>query len=68
MNDKESHGIIPRAIEAVFDRLESEPFAVEYSVRISFFEIYQENIYDLIKNTNGLRVPLKINGHGNKQK
>ncbi len=48
-------GIIPRSIDQIFDTLEKSE--VEYSVRVSFLEIYNEEIRDLLGATNE---PLRI--------
>lgn len=44
MNDKEQAGIIPRSINKIFKHLESN--ASEYSVRVSFLELYNEVKYN----------------------
>lgn len=40
-------GIIPRALNALFDNLRVEK-ATEWSVRVSFLELYNEEIFDLL--------------------
>ena len=40
-------GIIPRAIAHLFDFLQSTS-AIEYLVRVSYVEIYNENVFDLV--------------------
>lgn len=40
MDDPENAGIIPRAVQAVFQHLEAA--GAEYSVRLSFLELYNE--------------------------
>eukprot|EP00923_Selenidium_pygospionis_P028152 GHVN01050747.1.p1 GENE.GHVN01050747.1~~GHVN01050747.1.p1 ORF type:complete len:1293 (-),score=323.35 GHVN01050747.1:349-4227(-) len=42
----EEAGIIPRAVQGIFDRLESQ--GAEYSVRVSYLEIYNEELNDLL--------------------
>ncbi|KAL6070961.1 kinesin-like protein KIN-5D [Balamuthia mandrillaris] len=39
-------GVIPRAIHQIFDSLEVS--AVDYSVRVSFLELYNEELFDLL--------------------
>eukprot|EP00873_Tetraselmis_striata_P027928 jgi/Tetstr1/448192/TSEL_035483.t1 len=39
-------GVIPRSIKEVFDRLESN--ALEYSVKVTFMELYNEELTDLL--------------------
>ncbi|CAB3979712.1 kinesin KIF11 [Paramuricea clavata] len=46
--DKEPQaGIIPRAMQQLFERLEAMP-ECEFSVRVSFLEIYNEDLFDLL--------------------
>ena len=42
---KENPGIIPRACSDIFER---SPETVDYSVKCSFLEIYQEKLFDLL--------------------
>ena len=46
VNFKESKGIIPRAIEQIFNSIESTPDK-QFVVRVSFLEIYNEEVSDL---------------------
>ena len=48
--DNKDSGIIPRACTAIFDRLEQSGH--EYSVRVSFLELYNEELTDLLVNSN----------------
>ena len=41
-------GIIPRALSDLFDGLRMSNDTTEYSVRVSFLEMYNEEIYDLL--------------------
>ncbi|CAJ0573656.1 unnamed protein product, partial [Mesorhabditis spiculigera] len=43
-------GIIPRAIEQIFNSLETEG-AEEYCIRVSYVELYNEELYDLLAAT-----------------
>ncbi|RCK63249.1 Kinesin heavy chain [Candida viswanathii] len=55
MNDPESFGIAPRISHEIFERItanELESNEVEYTVEISFMEIYLEQIKDLIDTNN----------------
>eukprot|EP01066_Platyproteum_vivax_P015821 Platyproteum_vivax@DN6941_c0_g2_i1.p1 len=48
-------GLIPRSVQAVFDRLEAQN--AEYSVRVSYLEIYNEELCDLLtENKQQLRI------------
>ncbi|XP_052770351.1 kinesin-like protein KIF11-B [Mya arenaria] len=39
-------GVIPRALANIFDQLQAQ--AVEFSVRVSFLELYNEELFDLL--------------------
>jgi len=41
-------GIIPRAMAQIFDNLREQADSVEYSVRVSFLELYNEELFDLL--------------------
>jgi kinesin family protein 11 len=41
-------GIVPRALAQMFDTLKEQAESVEYSVRVSFLELYNEEIFDLL--------------------
>jgi kinesin family protein 11 len=42
----EGAGVIPRAVQQIFDTLESQ--SAEYSVKTTFLELYNEEITDLL--------------------
>ena len=46
-NDPDA-GIIPRSLSDLFDGLRTSNDTTEYSVRVSFLEMYNEEIYDLL--------------------
>ena len=43
-------GIIPRALHQLFSKLNSSEECAEFSVRVSFLEIYNEELFDLLGN------------------
>lgn len=47
-NNYTNRGIAPRALGQIFEEIDSRP-DVEYNVEISYMEIYNEKIYDLLK-------------------
>ena len=56
-------GIIPRSISCIFERLELEKAdgsIIEYSMKVSFVEIYNEHLRDLLVDRKQKRVPLKV--------
>jgi kinesin family protein 5 len=63
IDDEENKGIIPRMVEGIFQRIEGAPEDIEFTVKVSFIEIYNEKIRDLLdpKKNN-----LKIHEHLNK--
>jgi len=48
ISDIENQGIIPRMIRTVFNRIESSSENIEFSVKVSMSEIYNEKIKDLL--------------------
>ncbi|KAG5307830.1 KIF14 protein, partial [Pseudoatta argentina] len=57
-------GIIPRFCQEIFTRARDNP-QIETTVEISYFEIYNEKIHDLLANTNNgsKKAPLKVREH-----
>ena len=47
INDVEMQGIIPRMVRTVFSRIETASETMEFSVKVSMCEIYNEKIKDL---------------------
>lgn len=45
----ESKGMTPRLVERVFSKITESPSSVEFTVRVSFMEIYMERIIDLLE-------------------
>lgn len=59
LNPTDPHaGIIPRAIHQIFTTLESSD--TEYSVRVSFLELYNEELIDLLGTGNENTQQLKL--------
>lgn len=48
IDDDESKGIIPRIVEQMFESIMTSPGNIEYTVRVSYMEIYMERIRDLL--------------------
>ena len=48
MHDKEQKGIIPRLVEGIFHYIEAADSAIEFTVKVSYVEIYNEKIRDLM--------------------
>ncbi|KAL9614019.1 MAG: hypothetical protein Q9167_001499 [Letrouitia subvulpina] len=48
IDDNEQRGIIPRIVEQMFTSIMRSPGNIEYTVRVSYMEIYMERIRDLL--------------------
>ena len=46
--DSNLKGLIPRMIEEIFDRVENSDPDIEFTIQISYIEIYLEKIRDLL--------------------
>jgi kinesin family member 5 len=41
-------GLLPRSVEAIFERISSSPNYLEFRIKVSMIEIYMEKIRDLL--------------------
>ena len=48
IDDQEAKGVIPRIVEQIFASILASPGNIEYTVRVSYMEIYMERIRDLL--------------------
>ena len=48
IDSEDSKGIIPRIVEQIFASILASPGNIEYTVRVSYMEIYMERIRDLL--------------------
>jgi kinesin family protein 5 len=48
VDDEEGRGVTPRIVEQIFSSILSSPGTIEYTVRVSYMEIYMERIRDLL--------------------
>ena len=44
----EDRGIIPRMVSGLFKQISEQPEDIEFSMKVSFVEIYNEKIKDLL--------------------
>jgi kinesin family protein 5 len=44
IENEEERGIIPRLVTGIFNKIKQQPEDIEFSVRVSFVEIYNEKI------------------------
>ena len=52
IDDPDMKGIIPRIVEQIFASILASPGNIEYTVRVSYMEIYMERIRDLLQPQN----------------
>ncbi|CAI6327206.1 unnamed protein product [Periconia digitata] len=48
IDDDVGKGVIPRIVEQIFASIMASPSSIEYTVRVSYMEIYMERIRDLL--------------------
>lgn len=48
IDDLENRGIIPRMVDGIFSKIETAPDEIEFTVKVSMIEIYNEKIRDLL--------------------
>ncbi|KAJ5027946.1 P-loop containing nucleoside triphosphate hydrolase protein [Bipolaris maydis] len=48
MDDEVGKGVIPRIVQQIFANILASPSNIEYTVRVSYMEIYMERIRDLL--------------------
>lgn len=53
-----TEGLIPRSMRYLFERISALPYGVTMRIRASFYEIYNEVVYDLL--TQDDRRPLQV--------
>ncbi|KAF9579474.1 hypothetical protein BGW38_004251, partial [Lunasporangiospora selenospora] len=52
IDDEETKGIIPRIVDQIFASILASPSTMEYTVKVSYMEIYMEKIRDLLNPVN----------------
>lgn len=58
--DGDEAGIMPRVFQHIFDRVETQD-DMEFLVRVSYLELYNEEIRDLLDKTHKSKLELKEN-------
>ena len=48
IDDAENKGIIPRIVEQIFANIMESPANMEFTVKVSYMEIYMEKVKDLL--------------------
>ena len=59
LGTKKNLGIMPRAIEDLMKRVEIDSVNHHYNLKLSYLEIYNENIRDLLATNSGENLPLR---------
>ncbi len=57
--DSEQKGVIPRSVESIFKYVENSDANIEFTLKVSYIEIYMEKIRDLL-DSNNVKVNLNI--------
>ncbi|XP_063717870.1 kinesin-1 heavy chain-like [Symsagittifera roscoffensis] len=52
LNDQKNKGVIPRMVDALFSSVDSAKEKTELCIKLSYFEIYNEKLQDLLKPEN----------------
>ena len=61
LGNPDNPGIIPCSLRDIFSKINSLKHSISYNIYVSYIEIYNENIYDLLLTTNsGSSSSLKI--------
>ncbi|KAH3660389.1 hypothetical protein OGAPHI_006975 [Ogataea philodendri] len=61
LGDDESKGQTPRIFEQIFQGIENSPKTLEYTVGVSYLEIYNENLRDLLNPKNNSKLGIHEN-------
>lgn len=61
-NGESSNGIIPKVMQTIFKRVEETKGTTEFLIRVSFIEIFKEEVFDLLESSS--TVYSKIDGNG----
>jgi kinesin family member 5 len=51
IHDEATRGIIPRAVEALFDAVSEADESIEFTFKVTYVEIYMEKVRDLLDET-----------------
>ena len=58
INVPEENGIVPRSARTIIEQLESS--GAEFTIRVSFLELYNEELQDLLSETTDGKGPLRL--------
>lgn len=60
-------GMTPKSVGHVFDLIEETGNSSNYSTKMSFFEIYNDKVFDLLSKTAQDRIPLQVREDAKKE-
>ncbi|EPS70956.1 hypothetical protein M569_03801, partial [Genlisea aurea] len=60
--EEQKGGVIPQVMDSIFSKMDSMRVSTEFLIRVSFIEIFKEEVFDLIdpKQSGIARVPIQI--------
>ncbi|KAL0392205.1 UNVERIFIED_CONTAM: Kinesin-like protein KIN-4C [Sesamum radiatum] len=60
--EEQKSGVIPKVMDTIFSKVEAMKESTEYLIRVSFIEIFKEEVFDLLdqRTTGPARVPIQI--------
>ncbi|VEU22463.1 DEKNAAC103565 [Brettanomyces naardenensis] len=61
LDDEEEKGLIPRIFERIFEIIEGSPKTLEYTVGVSYLEVYNEYLRDLLDPQNNKKLAIREN-------
>ncbi|KAL8511814.1 hypothetical protein ACS0TY_018303 [Phlomoides rotata] len=64
--EEPENGVIPKVMDTIFSRVGTTKDSTEFLIRVSFIEIFKEEVFDLLdqKTTGPARVPIQIRERG----
>lgn len=62
LSDKDAHGLTPRLLTSVFERLKTDPNVSDLVAQMSYVQIYQEKIQDLLNERRQLEIHMDRDG------
>ncbi|XP_071719849.1 kinesin-like protein KIN-4C isoform X2 [Rutidosis leptorrhynchoides] len=54
-------GIVPKVIETIFKRVEETKSTTDFLIKVSFIEIFKEEVYDLLDSNQGVNLKADVN-------
>ncbi|KAL9653853.1 hypothetical protein ABK040_012914 [Willaertia magna] len=51
--NKDQRGLAPRLIDLLFEAIDKSPNYIEFTVKVCFYEVYMEKVFDLLEHSKG---------------